>query len=214
MDHQKESHSCPLCKSKGQQFYKSKRHIFHQCDICKAIYLDKEYFLNTKEEKERYQEHNNDVNDKGYQKFVSPISNAIFSNYSKYDKGLDFGAGTGPVIAEVLSTNGYVINLYDPFFHNNKELLLHKYNYIACCEVMEHFHNPYKEFKLLKSLLKKDGHLYCMTSIYNNDIDFRTWYYKDDQTHVFIYTKETLEWIAKEFGFISLKIEGSFIDFS
>ena len=209
----KKPHNCPLCNNSGKIFYSSKRHTFNQCDICKSIYLDNSFFLNTEKEKERYEEHNNNVNDKKYQKFVSPITSAIFNNHTKDEKGLDFGAGTGPVIAKVLSSKNYNLSLYDPFFHNNKELLNNKYNYIASCEVIEHFHKPYKEFALLKSLLNNEGHLYLMTNIYNDSIDFRTWYYKDDKTHVFIYTKETLQWIKKEFGFKSLNIEGHFIEF-
>ena len=214
MEFKTKSHNCPLCNGSGNIFYSSKKHTFHQCNVCKGIYLDKEFILNAEEEKLRYQKHNNDVNDKGYQEFVSPITDAIFHNHTNEEKGLDFGAGSGPVIAKILSSKNYNFSLYDPFFHNKPELLKNKYNYIASCEVIEHFHNPYKEFKLLKSILKKGGHLYCMTSIYNKNIDFRTWYYKNDQTHVFIYTKETLDWIAKEFGFISLKINNNFIEFS
>ena len=207
-------HNCPLCNGLGKIFYTSKRHTYHQCNVCKGIYLDNSFFLNSKEEKARYEEHNNDVNDKGYQKFVSPITSAIFNNHTKYEKGLDFGAGTGPVIAKVLSIKDYDFSLYDPFFHNNTALLDKKYNYIASCEVIEHFHKPYKEFLMLKSLLNKGGHLYLMTSIYNDSIDFKAWYYKDDKTHVFIYTKETLEWIKGEFDFTLLKISGNYIDLS
>lgn len=43
----------------------------------------------------RYQKHNNDIEDDGYQKFVAPITTAIMKDFTQNHKGLDFGAGTG-----------------------------------------------------------------------------------------------------------------------
>jgi len=98
--------------------------------------------------------HNNDVNDSGYHKFVSPIVNAVLNDFLPEHKGLDFGAGTGPVISKLLTDRNYQIKQYDPYFFNLPELLQKKYDYIVCCEVIEHFYDPDKEFQLLKSLLK------------------------------------------------------------
>jgi citrate lyase synthetase len=53
-----------------------------------------------------------------------------------------------------------------------------------------------------------------MTGIYSDEMDFSKWWYKNDLTHVFIYTKETLYWIKKEFGFKDIKIEKNFIRLS
>ena len=150
----------------------------------------------------------------GYQKFVSPITSAILRDYSQNDKGLDFGAGTGPVVSKILNDNKYSINQYDPFFHNYPDLLEKKYNYIACCEVIEHLYHPKKEFLMLKNLLAQGGRLYIMTSLYDDSINFKTWNYKDDCTHVFIYQKETLLWIKEELGFSTLTIAGRLITFS
>ena len=148
--------------------------------------MDREFVLDPTAEKSRYDNHNNDVEDKGYQKFVSPITDAILNTYSVDDIGLDFGAGKGPVISKLLKDSNFNIKLYDPFYHNYPKLLDYKYDYIVLCEVMEHFNNPYKEFKKLKSLLKESGSLYCMTSLYNSSIDFKNWYYKNDSTHIII----------------------------
>lgn len=79
---------------------------------------------------------------------------------------------------------------------------------------MEHFHNPYKEFKLLKGLLKPNGKLYCMTNIYNKSIDFDAWYYKNDPTHVFMYQEETIHYLANEFNFSNVEITGGLIVFT
>lgn len=204
---------CPLCFGKGTVFYEYKNQLFSQCTICSGIFMDKNLRPTVLEEKGRYEEHINDVENIGYQKFVSPITSAILTDFSPSDKGLDFGAGTGPVISKILNDNNYQIVQYDPFFHNYPDLLNDKYNYIACCEVIEHFYHPKKEFELLKRLLKPNGKLFCMTDLWDISIDFHKWYYKNDQTHVFIYHKDTIQWIQKEIGFSKVTINGRLVTF-
>jgi SAM-dependent methyltransferase len=204
---------CPLCSSPSPVFYQNKNQTYYQCGNCDGIFIDKSLRPDPKEEKLRYETHNNDVFDKGYQNFVSPITAAIAENFTKDHLGLDFGAGTGPVITKVLKDRSFRIKAYDPFFHKNLKLLDKKYDYIACCEVMEHFYRPKKEFSLLKKLLLKGGILYCMTDIYDKSINFSSWYYKNDPTHVFIYQKNTIDWIKNEFGFSDVQIKDRLITF-
>ena len=135
------------------------------------------------------------------------------NQFSATHQGLDYGAGTGPVVSVMLQEKGYQIAQYDPFFYNNQGLLTNKYDYIVACEVIEHFHHPYKEFKLLKSLLEETGELFCVTNLYNPGIDFGSWYYKNDITHVFIYQKDTLDWIKDNIGFSQVKINNRLIIF-
>ncbi len=204
---------CPLCNSDSEIFYQFKKRLYYQCNNCSGIFVDKNLIPNKEAEIKRYKEHKNDVNDENYQQFVSPITSAIMRDFSQEDKGLDFGAGTGPVISKVLKDNNFKISLYDPLFHNYPNILESQYNYIACCEVIEHFHNPPKEFNLLKKLLLENGKLYCMTSLYDKSIDFHNWNYKNDLTHVFIYHENTIHWIKKHFGFSKALIEGRLITF-
>ncbi|MFW5427416.1 MAG: class I SAM-dependent methyltransferase, partial [Methylophagaceae bacterium] len=156
----------------------------------------------------------NDVDDKGYQQFVSPITSSVLRHHIPEQVGLDFGAGTGPVIAKVLADHGFKLDLYDPFFHNNSELLAGQYDYVVCCEVMEHFYKPDEEFALLKRLLKPNGRLYCMTDLYHEDIDFPNWYYQKDNTHVFFYHLRSLEYIKQQFGFSDLSVDGRLVTFT
>jgi 2-polyprenyl-3-methyl-5-hydroxy-6-metoxy-1,4-benzoquinol methylase len=85
--------------------------------------------------------------------------------------------------------------------------------FIVCCEVIEHFNNPAREFEKLFHLLSEDGHLICMTHLYNSDIEFRNWYYRNDPTHVFIYQEETLHYIDNRFGFKLLFSDGRLVIF-
>lgn len=201
---------CPLCNSPSKSFYKEQ---YCQCDNCAGIFRPKELLPTLQEEQQRYDTHNNDVEDIRYQNFVSPITNAIIANQKKSDSGLDLGAGPGPVIANILIGKGYDIKLYDPIYHNFPELLKQKYDYIFACEVIEHFHNPKDEFARLYDILNTAGRIYCMTHLYDDSIDFSKWYYKNDNTHVFIYRKETIEWIAEEFKFTKMQINNRLIVF-
>jgi 2-polyprenyl-3-methyl-5-hydroxy-6-metoxy-1,4-benzoquinol methylase len=207
------SHNCPLCNSAATLFCEKPKHLFYKCTSCEGIFRPKHTFLTADAEKEHYEKHNNDVFDERYQAFVSPIVNAVLQDFSPEAKGLDFGSGTGPVIAKMLTDKGYQVQNYDLFFANEPSLLKEKYDYVSCCEVMEHFHHPYQEFELLKSLLLPKGKLYCKTAIYNHQMPFENWYYKDDFTHVFIYQLKTLEWIKTEFHFSNLIIKEKLLVF-
>lgn len=176
------------------------------CDTCGAFHKNEKYYINPKEEKERYEEHHNDVNNSSYQRFTSPITNAILANHTKTQLGLDYGCGTGPVISKQLSEKEYQVHLYDPFFYPNLDYMNYKYDYIFSCEVFEHFHQPKIEIENLLALLKSGGKLYVMTHLYNSKINFNNWYYRNDKTHVFIFTLKTIEYIIKTYNLISINI--------
>ncbi len=199
---------CPLCENSSELFQKIESKKYYQCSHCFGIFLDANFLPSLEDEKIRYETHNNDVNDVRYQKFVSPITSRILQDFTKESSGLDFGAGTGPVISKVLEEKGFLIKSYDPIFHNFLELLEKTYDYIACCEVIEHFHHPKKEFQLLSNLLFPKGKLYCMTEMVTENIIFENWYYKNDPTHVFFYQEKTMEWIKNTYHFSEVSFHG------
>ena len=198
--------NCPLCESTSNPFHQNKFRAYSRCTNCFAIFMDFEYRPTNAEEKKRYLEHNNDILDTNYQNFLMPIVEKVIQFQTPEDSGMDFGAGPGPVVAYLLKQSGYEICLYDPYFHPNEENLSRSYDYIILTEVVEHFHDPKKEFQKLHSLLKPKGRLYILTHPYDDSIVFENWYYKNDQTHTFFYTKNTFEWIKSFFEFQSLEI--------
>jgi hypothetical protein len=204
---------CPLCETQSDDFFQDTQK-YYKCINCHSIFVDENDLPDGESEKKRYEMHENDPSDKGYRKFVSPITSSILNDFKKDHVGLDFGAGTGAVICEVLKEQGYNIFAYDPYFYPNKELLNVKYDYIASSEVIEHFYHPKKEFEMLKGMLKDGGKLYLMTDIYDESIDFASWYYKNDPTHVFLYHKDAFEYIREKFEFKSVKVKGRLIVFS
>jgi len=204
---------CPLCANTSSSFFKNEKQHFYQCGTCKGIFVDKKFHLNKNEEKERYKQHKNHIKDFGYIKFADPIISSVKNHFVTNHKGLDFGTGHTPVISEILKAKGYSVQIYDPLFFNRPETLCKTYDFITCCEVIEHFYTPKKEFKLLYSLLEPKK-LICMTLIYKPDINFENWFYKNDPTHVFLYQKETIQWIKNYFRFCSAVIEGRLVTFT
>lgn len=65
--------------------------------------------------------------------------------------------------------------IYDLFYATNKSYINKKFDLITSTEVLEHVKDPISTFKLLVSLLKKDGVL-AIIMLYqpNNDDDFLT----------------------------------------
>jgi SAM-dependent methyltransferase len=204
--------NCPLCNSSSvSTFSKNAKAEYFSCSVCEGIFLSADYFLSKDDELRRYNQHNNDINDVRYRKFTEPFVTAVMNDFGKNDIGLDFGAGPGPVISKVLTEKGYHIRQYDPFYHNDPDLLTNQYDYIVCCEVVEHFNHPRQEFMLLKNLLKSGGKLYVKTALYSPEIDFKKWHYRNDPTHVFFYRESTLGFIKDHLGFSQLEMNEGII---
>lgn len=204
---------CTLCGENTRLLATYINKDYFKCGPCGSVLMSPEFYLTPEAEEKHYLSHNNDINDPRYKNFVSPVTSAISGFFKCDQSGLDYGCGTGPVAAVELEKLGYTVKLFDPFFHNFPDVLDDTYHFVICCEVMEHFHNPHREFELLYNLLKPGGKLYCKTSLYTEDLDFRSWYYKNDPTHVFLYSPKSLEWIKTNFGFKGLSIEPKLITF-
>jgi hypothetical protein len=201
---------CLLCDSSQTsklEFFPVKKippSLYYHCKECDLRFLSPHLRLNALEEKARYQEHNNDIHDPRYQGFVSPLISHVLKKIPPPSLGLDFGAGPGPVVFHLLSQHGFQMDKYDPFFFPEEECLQRKYYFICASEVIEHFFKPREEFIRLKSLLQKGGFLALMTSLYDDSIDFESWYYRRDPTHACFYSKKTFQWIEKYFSFSQL----------
>lgn len=180
---------------------------FHLCAQCDLLFLDPSQHLSPEEEKARYEQHNNDVNDPRYQDFVRPVFDEIRAIAPLGADGLDFGAGTGPVLAKMLEEAGYRVQKYDPFFWPDPQTLNFKYDFICATEVVEHFANPAREFPKLRKLLNPQAPLAIMTLMRDPETDLASWYYLRDPTHVCAYSRRTFEWIAANFGFTAVSFK-------
>lgn len=205
--------NCRLCQQNTKHLLYYGKRTFMHCEACDSIQLALNDLPDRKVEKKRYTAHNNDSNDDGYVRFLQPMIDVVLQEQEATNLGLDFGSGPQPVLSDILQSKGYAVSAYDPIFKNETSILDKSFDYILCCEVMEHFHNPYGAFKKLHSLLKPGGKLYCKTMLYDHDIDFDKWWYKNDITHVFFYSQKSLKYIQHAFGFSDLSVQEELICF-
>ena len=172
--------------------------IYWHCQACSASFLDPSFYIAPDNEKERYLEHNNHIHDEAYRTFLTRLANPLKEKLSLGDTGLDFGCGHGPALADMLTCDGFEVDLYDPFFFPDQKIFSKKYNFITCTETAEHFHCPHKEFSTFDDLLKPGGWLGIMTSFLPLDQNFEGWYYRRDPTHVTFYSEKTFSVIAEQ----------------
>ncbi|PIK14991.1 class I SAM-dependent methyltransferase [Halobacteriovorax sp. JY17] len=193
---------CPLCLCDNSILhYENKKKVFFRCNTCKLIFAPKERLLNTAEEVEIYDLHENDPNDINYVNFMERILTPLRDHLPYGSHGIDFGCGPGPVVKTILSKENFKISEYDPFYVNDKSLLDEQYDFLIATEVIEHIYETKKDFELMLSLVKKKGVIALMTSFYSDDIDkFSRWGYHNDPTHVRFFNEETFDWMAKEYG--------------
>ncbi|MFD2826174.1 class I SAM-dependent methyltransferase [Leeuwenhoekiella polynyae] len=197
---------CPLCNSTAAYFKTYNDRLYNRCTSCASVFLDTRDLPHPQDEKQRYDLHENTLQNKGYLDFLSPLIQAVIEQEDISKIGLDYGSGPNPVLSKILKSKGYSLSQYDTFYCKEEDNLNQKYDFIICCEVIEHFHNPAEEFKRLKALLKANGSIYCKTALLDKTINFENWSYKNDFTHSFFYTKKALNYIKQFLGFVDLVV--------
>ncbi len=196
--------NCWLCNCDGVLIEEVFEPKYFQCPNCDLIFIDDDFILNQKQEKERYSIHNNSLDNLGYVKMLNNfIVEAVAPFTNKLDSGLEFGCGPGPVLSQLLSSMGIKMDIYDPYFFNDKSFESKKYDLITSTEVLEHVRNPKEVLDVLVSILNKNGILSIMT-LFHDNCDFKTWWYRRDSTHICFYSSKTCYWIEKIF---SIKIK-------
>jgi SAM-dependent methyltransferase len=173
---------------------------FFACPGCALIHLDPAHRLSREQERERYLLHDNDAGDPGYVAFLRRLADPMMSKLSPGARGLDFGCGPVPVLAELLKAAGFPCAAYDPFFAPDDALLDKRYDFVTCSEVVEHAHDPAKMFTTLRRLLSPGGVLGVMTMFHPGEAAFADWWYRRDPTHVCFYDETTMRWIGERFG--------------
>lgn len=198
---------CPLCSSTDAVLLVADEKRYWHCLKCDLHYLSPEHRLTPDLEIERYRLH--DAGDEGYLRFVAPLIESVQAVAAPGASGLDFGAGNFPVLSQRLVSLGYKVSVYDPFFWPVP--VDGPFDFITSCEVIEHLYNPAVEFASLYKMLKPGGLLAVMTEPWGPGVNFSSWYYRRDPTHVVFYSEKTFNWIAEHFGFTNVKVDGRLI---
>lgn len=193
--------SCPLCAAnKTQSYYSNENSSYLQCLNCELVFLPKRFHLNNIDEKSRYDLHQNDAEDIGYRQFLSTVFTPVEQHIAPNAKGLDFGCGPGPTLSLMFAERGYSMDLFDKFYANNPNIFNKQYDFITATEVVEHLDEPEKELSRLYNMLNNGGVLAIMTSMLTKEIDFSTWHYKSDPTHICFFSRTSMHYLAKKWG--------------
>ncbi|WP_077529085.1 class I SAM-dependent methyltransferase [Vreelandella utahensis] len=173
---------------------------YWRCRRCEATFLEPSQRPDPETEKTEYDQHDNDVSDPGYRRFLARLADELVPRLGPGDRVLDFGCGPGPALVAMLREAGLAAWGYDPFYAPDDGLLEGPYEAITCTEVVEHLHDPAGTFRLLDQLLAPGGWLGVMTCFQTDDDRFANWHYRRDPTHVVFYREATLQWVAARFG--------------
>jgi len=190
-------HNCPLCQSKKTQLYHADDlREYHKCHFCDYVFVPEAFHLSSREEKARYDLHENYSNDSAYRAFLSQALNPLLTRLPAQAKGLDFGCGPGPTLSIMLEEHGHKVDLFDKFYAQNLSVFNQKYDFITATEVLEHLPKAKYELDRLYSLLKSGGLLVLMSELLSDEINFTDWYYKNDPSHIGFFSEKCLVWLA------------------
>lgn len=190
---------CPLCLAqKTQDIHRDQYRAYQHCLICDLIFVARDDLLSPEEEKALYDLHENDPNDLDYRKFLNQLAQPLLARLKPPPlRGLDFGSGPGPALPIMLAEQGYTMRIYDHFYAPNPQVLADSYDFVTCSETFEHFFTPRVEWRLLVNLVKPGGWLGIMTLLLPSPKEFADWHYKNDDTHVSFYSRNTFLFLAK-----------------
>lgn len=198
--------ACILCKSSDTFHYCSDDtrmaiiRDYYCCRNCSLIFVPPGQRISRKEEFSRYELHENDPSDPRYRKFLNRMYTPMMERIGENCKGLDFGSGPGPALSVMFEERGHQMNIYDSFYQKNRSVFEQTYDFITATEVIEHLFDPLFELERLWSCLKTGGYFGIMTKRPPGKMEFQKWHYKNDDTHIAFYSKETFRWIGKRWN--------------
>ncbi|MEN8199541.1 MAG: methyltransferase domain-containing protein, partial [Thermodesulfobacteriota bacterium] len=135
---------CPLCGEEigNHPFHRDRNRDYYRCTCCGLTHVPPRYHLSPSEERQEYEKHQNSSDDEGYRRFLSRLFVPLNNRLRPTSKGLDFGSGPGPTLSVMFEEAGHRMQLFDPFFADNRELLAREYDFVTASEVVEHFRDP------------------------------------------------------------------------
>lgn len=199
---------CRLCSKPSTIVFHDTR-IFFACNRCGLIFTDRN--LSDSDSIKHYiAQHDNGFNWIHEADYILKLIPTINDNYAI----LDYGSGCG-LLAKELRERGFNVSCYEPMYDGLFDLSKYNYNYdvIILNEVIEHVDNILLVLNNIYYSLKSKGYIIIKTlrtdSIIISPFDFETifksWWYKDDLTHISFFSYLTFEYICNNM-FDNLKI--------
>ena len=189
---------CPLCGGYSSLYCVDKSRQYYCCSRCQLVFVPKHFHLNSEQEKAEYDKHQNVVDDKGYRRFLSRLYEPVSKRIKPKSRGLDFGCGPGPALAQMFTESGCSMALYDVFYSPDKAVLAQTYHFITATEVVEHLSNPALVLDQIWSLVEPGGLLGLMTKRVKDQLAFSAWHYKNDPTHICFFHEKTFRFLAEK----------------
>ncbi len=192
---------CPLCRgSSSYEFFQDKTRVYQKCGICSLVFVPEAFHLSREQEKSEYDKHQNDLYDPGYRRFLTRIFEPLASKLPANARGLDFGCGPGPALAEMFKEQGFKLDVYDQFYAPNPAVLKKSFQFVCATEVLEHLRDPQGVLEQLWCLIEPGGFFAVMTKLLIDKERFASWHYKNDPTHIVFYSLDTLHYLAGAWG--------------
>ncbi|GJL78651.1 MAG: methyltransferase [Nitrospinaceae bacterium] len=128
----------------------------------------------------------------------------LINNYRTPKHILDFGSGSGEMTREFLK-RGYAITPLEPMIHGYLEDQNYpaRFDVVIAVEVLEHLLDPWHEIREIEKVLAPRGIVIFSTLLTNEFIHrpdaadhFKSWWYKDDPTHVSFFCNHVLSKMA------------------
>ena len=194
--------NCHICNQTCDTFVDEKTAIeYGYCESCQYIFKSSEHYQDFSAQKERYNLHENDENDEGYQAYFQRFLNFTLPLVGKLETALDFGCGASSLLAKLLEKEGVACDYYDPIYHPDTLDNSKKYELIVSTEVFEHLHQPREVFESLIDRLEEGSYLALQTQFHPNNIEaFKKWYYHQDPTHIVFFTAKTFKVMCEKFA--------------
>ena len=191
---------CPLCGGSAQPYHQDRRRSYYHCARCSLVSVPRRDFPTPQEARAVYELHENGPEDAGYRTFLSRLCAPMIARLPAGSEGLDFGCGPGPTLSVMFQEQGYPMAIYDPCFAPDRTALSRQYTFVTGSEVVEHFEDPRASLDEMWALVKPGGFLGLMTKLVIDQAAFQHWHYKDDETHLVFYSRQTFTWLGRDWG--------------
>lgn len=196
-------HVCKICKEVSTLIQDPKKDlVYYRCTSCGFVSLDDQHIIDSVQEKEQYDLHNNGFESRGYVQMFEDFIKLAIEPYSKnIQTALEFGSGPGPVLSKLLENRGLEVDIYDLYYSPLKVYERKAYDLITSTEVFEHLQKPLEVLELLVEHTKQNGYIVLMTKFPpKDDKEFLAWWYRRDPTHISFFTPQSFEVMAEKVG--------------
>src|SRR5688572_6558062 len=123
---------CPLCHAAASSLHYAgaERDVWH-CGLCDLVFVAASARLPYEEEIARYRQHRNDERDAAYLDFLSRLARPVIERTPVGARGVDYGSGPSPALAQIMERSGRPTVAHDPVFRADVVLVDRSYDFLT-----------------------------------------------------------------------------------